>query len=79
MRSRQLFILCLALPERDMFSFPILVFQILFTCLQGKDTKKVKLAQTDDIIDVDEEDLEKVRRSHDCHVTTPPPLSLSLS
>jgi myosin-18 len=31
---------------------------------QGKDTKKVKLAQTDDIIDVDEEDLEKANPPH---------------
>ena len=42
---------------------------LLFVCVQGKDTKKVKLAQSDDVIDVDEEDLEKVRRSHDYHVT----------
>ena len=29
-------------------------------CVQGKDTKKVKLDQTNEVIEVDEEDLEKV-------------------
>ena len=46
--------------EREIMILCVCVCVCVCVCLQGKDTKKVKLAETDDLIDVDEEDLEKV-------------------
>ena len=38
--------------------------------LQGKETRRVKLQHSGEVIEVDEVDLEKVGGPHDCHVAT---------
>ncbi len=48
--------------------------RVVFCCLQGRDKLSVKLAQTDGIVDMDEEDIEKVwsvATSYRVHVKVP--------